>query len=162
LKIVIAANGSQLESTVAKHFGRCKKFIFYETAKGEIKEVMDNPGAQAPCGAGIQAAQKIIYRRPYAVLTGHIGPNAYTLLSSNGMKICSAASGTVRDAIEQFMSQRIVPGTRPTEAMFAGIEDAETDPDTITAIKHTVTCLEYQLEALKKRLEKVKRSDNNQ
>lgn len=61
MKIVVSATGNSLDAMVAPVFGRCAYFIIVEAEGGEMKsyEGIENPGAKAMSGAGIQAAQII-------------------------------------------------------------------------------------------------------
>lgn len=51
-------------------------------------------------GAGISAAQTVASKGVQTVITGSVGPNAYSALSSSGIEIMTGASGTVKSAIE--------------------------------------------------------------
>lgn len=86
MKICITSRGSDLDSLVDPHFGRAQNFIFLNE-KGEIKEILKNPGIESMRGAGISAAQVIADKKADVVITGNIGPNAFRVLSPSGIKI---------------------------------------------------------------------------
>jgi predicted Fe-Mo cluster-binding NifX family protein len=86
MKICITSRGSDLDSLIDPHFGRAQNFIFLNE-KGEIEEVLKNPGVEAMRGAGISAAQMIADKRVSVVITGNVGPNAFKVLSPSGIKI---------------------------------------------------------------------------
>ncbi|KAF5423169.1 MAG: putative Fe-Mo cluster-binding protein, NifX family [Candidatus Methanocomedens sp.] len=70
-------------------------------------EAMPNPGIGASSGAGIQAAQTVVDKGAGVVITGQVGPNAIQTLGATNISIVTGASGTVRDAIEQYKSGRL-------------------------------------------------------
>jgi len=77
-------------------------------------------------GAGIQAAQEMAGRGVGAVITGNVGPNAYQVLSSAGIRILIGASGTVREAVEMFKRGQLQDATIPGSGQAqAGVEDLE-------------------------------------
>jgi predicted Fe-Mo cluster-binding NifX family protein len=86
MKICITSKGSDLESLTDSHFGRAQSFIFLNE-KGEIEEVLKNPGIESMRGAGISAAQIIADKRVDVVISGNLGPNAFRVLSPSGIKI---------------------------------------------------------------------------
>lgn len=102
MKIVVTATDEGLDSALDGRFGRCAKFLFYDTDTDEVVEVVDNPAASAASGAGIQAAQLVVEKGAEAVLTGNIGPNALGVLSQAGVAVYTGLSGTLKDAIESF------------------------------------------------------------
>ena len=61
----------------------------------------------APQGAGIQAAQAVYQLGAREVITGHVGPKAFTTLRAAGIAVYLAASGTVKEAVEQFQAGRL-------------------------------------------------------
>ena len=107
---IIAVSSSQpggLEAQVDGRFGRCPFFTLVEVIDGSIKqlEVVENGGMNAMGGAGMQAAQLVGNKKANVVITGHLGPNAYTALSSLGMKMIIGATGmTVKQAVEAFLN----------------------------------------------------------
>ena len=108
MKIVVTANGDTLDAPVSPMFGRCPTYIFVETDTLEY-EAIANPAISAPGGAGIQAAQFVAQRHVEAVLTGNVGPNAFSVLRSAGVQIYLASPGTVRDAVEKFKQGNLQP-----------------------------------------------------
>ncbi len=101
MKVAVAASGDNLEAPVDPRFGRCPMFVVVDTDSMEFQAIQ-NPGALAGQGAGIQAAQIISDAGAEAVIAGNYGPNAYQALSAGGIKLMTGASGKVRDAVEAF------------------------------------------------------------
>jgi predicted Fe-Mo cluster-binding NifX family protein len=77
-------------------------------------EAIENTAATAAGGAGIQAAQTVANAGAKAVVTGNVGPNAFQTLSSLGLKIYTGASGTVRQAVDQFKKGELKESTGAT------------------------------------------------
>jgi predicted Fe-Mo cluster-binding NifX family protein len=114
MKIAVSAAGGSLDSPVDPRFGRCQYFIIVDTETMSF-EAIPNMSADSMSGAGIQAAQEMAGRGVGAVITGNIGPNAYQVLSSAGIRILIGASGTVREAVEMFkrgqLQDAAIPGS---------------------------------------------------
>lgn len=101
MKIAVSSMGKTLDSQVDRRFGRCPYFLIVDSETLDF-EVLTNTAAGAMGGAGIQAAQSIVEKDVKAVITGNVGPNAFQTLSTAGKTITVGASGTVKEAIEQF------------------------------------------------------------
>jgi predicted Fe-Mo cluster-binding NifX family protein len=107
MKIIITSQGTSLESPVDLRFGRAKHFILVDTDTGEFSAHDNAQNLNAPQGAGIQAAQTAARLGAEAILTGHVGPKAFTTLQAANIAIYTGISGTVKEAIEQFKSGRL-------------------------------------------------------
>ncbi|HON86522.1 MAG TPA: DUF134 domain-containing protein [Syntrophorhabdaceae bacterium] len=102
MKIAITSTDGTMEGMVDERFGRCKKFIVYDT-ETKTHTVIDNSlNMGAAQGAGIQTAQNIINSGAKIVISGHLGPNAYRVLNSAGIDIYTASNMTVIQAIAAY------------------------------------------------------------
>jgi len=101
MKVCVTSEGQGLDSTVDPRFGRCKYFVFADTDTLEF-EAVTNPNIDSMGGAGIQSAQVVASKGAKAVITGNVGPNAFQTLQAAGIKIYIGASGTIKEAIENF------------------------------------------------------------
>ncbi len=113
MKIVVTSEGTNLDSPFDPRFGRAKYFLLVDT---ETMQTVAHDNAQnlnAPQGAGVQAAQAIHNLGAHAVITGHIGPKAFATLRAAGIVVYLGASGTGRQAIEQFRAGRLQPAQGP-------------------------------------------------
>jgi len=107
MKVVITAQGQDLESLVDPRFGRCGWFIVADTETGEYRVVSNEQNLNAARGAGIQAAENAGRQGVEAVITGHCGPKAFRTLKAAGIKIFTGAGGTVAESLESFKSGRL-------------------------------------------------------
>jgi predicted Fe-Mo cluster-binding NifX family protein len=101
MKIGITAKGDNLDSEVDPRFGRCKYFIIVDPDTLEF-EAIENFSIEASGGAGVQSGQLVATKEVEVILTGNIGPNAFQILQSAGIKTITGASGKVREAIEKY------------------------------------------------------------
>ncbi|MDP8247862.1 MAG: NifB/NifX family molybdenum-iron cluster-binding protein [Candidatus Tritonobacter lacicola] len=113
MKVIVTSQGTDLESQVDPRFGRCANFIIVDTESLEFSAVPNAAGG-AIGGAGIQAGQFIAEQGIEAVITGNVGPNASRVLSGAGIKIYVGASGTVRQAVEDFKAGKLNAASGPT------------------------------------------------
>ncbi len=123
IKIAISAEGNNIEARVDPRFGRCEYFAITSEDKDQWEHI-SNPGASAGGGAGIHTAQELVNRKVECVLTGRIGPNAMDVLQAAGIKVYTGASGTVREAFEQYknglLTQSSTANASPHEGMGRG------------------------------------------
>jgi len=121
MKICVTSQGDSLESEIDPRFGRCAYFMVVDTDTMEFEAIV-NGSAGASGGAGIQAAQTVANLGVEVVLTGNVGPNAFSTLSAAGIDPIVGASGTVRQTVEKFKSGEMGdPTTRPTSAPHSGM-----------------------------------------
>lgn len=109
MKVAITAKGATLDSEVDQRFGRAKYFVVVDTETDKV-EVHDNEvNLNAAQGAGIQSAQTLSALGVSAVLTGHLGPNAFRTLSAAGIDGYTGASGLVQDALTALKEGKMKP-----------------------------------------------------
>jgi len=103
MKIAISAASDNLEAQVNPTFGRCPGFIIAEIEGSEIKNYnfIENPAMNSPGGAGIAAAQAVIAQGATAVISGNLGPNAFTVFHQAGIKFYPAVGMTIKEAISK-------------------------------------------------------------
>jgi len=113
MKVAVTASGREMDSAVDARFGRASFFVVVDTESGYIGAHDNVQNLNAPQGAGIQAAQTVAGLGVEAVLTGHCGPKAFRVLSTAGIVVAAGASGTVADAVADFVAGRLQPLTSP-------------------------------------------------
>ncbi len=116
MKIAISATGKDLTSAVDPRFGRAAYLLIVDPETKTIVEIIDNQAAsEAAQGAGIKAATLIADAGAEAVLTGVVGPKAAAVCEKAGIAMLNGITGTVAEAIEQFLTgQKTSPPRNPT------------------------------------------------
>lgn len=112
MKIIVTSEGPGLTSPVDPRFGRAKHFVLVDTETGEISSHDNAQNLNAPQGAGIQAAQTVARLGAEAVLTGHVGPKAFTTLQAANITVYCGAAGTVNEAVEQYKKGQLQQATK--------------------------------------------------
>ena len=119
MKLAVTAKGKTLEDQVDARFGRCPYFVLVDSESLEF-EAIENPNSTLGGGAGIQSAQVMSENDVQAVLTGNCGPNAYRTLAAAEIEVFAGASGTVREAVEQYKSGQLSASQGPNVASHFG------------------------------------------
>jgi predicted Fe-Mo cluster-binding NifX family protein len=120
MKIVVSAQGENLDAPASPIFGRCPVYVFVEAETMEF-EAVPNPAMNQGGGAGIQAAQFVVEGGAQAVLTGNLGPNAFDVLAAASIASYLVPEGTVRQAVEAFQAGRVQPVGGANVAAHAGM-----------------------------------------
>ena len=105
-KILITSNGSDLNSTVSAVFGRCPYFLIIDE-KRKIEKAISNAGIQAVRGAGIAAAQTVVAQGATVVITGNVGPNAFSVLQQSGVKLYNGVGMIIKEALDKFKDGKL-------------------------------------------------------
>ena len=120
MKVMVTAEGSDLDALSNPRFGRCPIFVFVETETMSF-EAVPNPAASASGGAGIQAAQFVVEQGAQAVLTGNVGPNAAEVLRAADVPVYLNNERTVKASVEAFREGRLTKAAGATVAAHAGM-----------------------------------------
>ena len=113
-KIAVSSEGPMLDDMVDSRFGRAGGFLIVDpdTMTGEY---IDNGATQTMSqGAGIQAAEIVATAGAGVVLSGYVGPKAFTALTSVGIQVGqNCEEMTVREAVSKFMDGKIPIADKP-------------------------------------------------
>jgi predicted Fe-Mo cluster-binding NifX family protein len=109
MKICVTASGKGLDSKVDPRFGRCSYFIIYDSETKSVESI-SNAGASV-------------------LLSGSVGPNAFSIFADFGIDVQVGAKGTVREAIRQYEAGELqsirgpnsAPGMRKRGGMGRGM-----------------------------------------
>ena len=113
MKICVTAQADNLEAQVDPRFGRCQYFIIVDTETSEF-EALQNPNITAMGGAGVQSGQLVASKSVKAVLTGNVGPNAFSTLQAAGLDVIVGVSGSVKEAVEKYKKGELKPTQNPS------------------------------------------------
>lgn len=100
MKIALTATGETLDAGIDPRFGRAAGFIIYDTSDKSFIYMGNPVKLESVQGAGIQTAKNIIDSGAKKVITGNVGPKAFTTLNTAGIEIYTGASGTVKEALK--------------------------------------------------------------
>ena len=120
MRIVVSAEGDDLDAPASLVFGRCSTYLFIHTESFEFA-ALPNPAANQGGGAGIQAAQFVVNQGARAVLSGNLGPNAFDVLQAANVPGYLVAEGTVRQAVVAYKAGRLQPMDQANVAAHAGM-----------------------------------------
>lgn len=113
MSIAVSAEGVDLEAAVDPRFGRCPQYVFVDPETLDF-EAISNAAAAEFGGAGVRAAELAIKHGAEAVITGNVGPNAQRVLEAAGVPIYLMSDGTVGEAIEAYLGNRLALSTTST------------------------------------------------
>jgi predicted Fe-Mo cluster-binding NifX family protein len=120
MKVMVTAQGSDLEAPSNPRFGRCPMFVFVDIETMAF-EAIPNPAASASGGAGIQAAQFVVEQGAEAVLTGNVGPNAAEVLRAADVPVYLNNERTIKASVEAFKEGRLAKAQGATVAAHTGM-----------------------------------------
>ncbi len=106
IMIAISSTGNTDSALSDPRFGRCEYFAIYNP-KNSTYTFIENKAQSASGGAGIAASQQLIDIGVETVLTGNLGPNAYNVLKSAGIRAYRTASVKVCEAVELFKNGKL-------------------------------------------------------
>ncbi|HUV02286.1 MAG TPA: NifB/NifX family molybdenum-iron cluster-binding protein [Desulfobacteria bacterium] len=179
MKLCVTATAGDLNAQTDPRFGRCLYFVIVDSDTLAF-EALPNEAVNAPGGAGIQAAQVMVNKGVDVVISGNIGPNAFQVLSTAGVKIATGAYGTVKEAVEMYKSGKLSEAGASTVTAHAGMgagvapgmgrgrgggrgmqqpmpAEPEQKEGEVEQLSEIVETLERNLEEVKKRVEELKK-----
>jgi predicted Fe-Mo cluster-binding NifX family protein len=100
MKVAVTTQGQELNSPLDPRFGRAQWIAIVETDTGDHAVHDNTVNLNMAQGAGIQTAKRVIDLGAVAVVTGNVGPKAFTTLNAAQVEIFLARDMTVAGAIE--------------------------------------------------------------
>ena len=102
--VAIAASDPRgLDSQVSAHFGRCPYYVRVEVSGGIVDAVSVRSTAEAGSHAPGVMPSFIQDMGAGLVMAGGMGPKAIQLFRSMGISVATGASGTVSDALRDWL-----------------------------------------------------------
>ena len=105
MKVAISCEGTDATSAVSKRFGTAQYFLIVDLETGASNAV-ENPGATAQRGAGVQAVALLLGRDVEVLLTGYCSPSMRRQLENNGVKVFSGLAGAAQDVLQRYKTGR--------------------------------------------------------
>lgn len=114
LKIAVTSEGPTLADLVDPRFGRAGGFVVVDLGS-MVTVYVDNGSSQVLAqGAGIQAAENLVKAGAQALLTGHVGPKAWSALEAAGVKVVQGVEDmTIAEAVRRFQAGEFVFSNAP-------------------------------------------------
>jgi len=106
MKIFVTATEKSLDANVNQMFGRCPFFALVDT-EDMSADFLENPAVSASGGAGIKTAQAVLDSGATAVISGNIGPKAFSTLSAGKVKVFAVPAWTIREAVEKLKNNEL-------------------------------------------------------
>ena len=78
-----------------------------DTETGQQTALDNGDGVNAVQGAGTQATQTLARLGVQAVLTGHVGPKAWSALQAANIQVYSVSAGTADQAVQAFLAGQL-------------------------------------------------------
>jgi predicted Fe-Mo cluster-binding NifX family protein len=102
MKIAVSATGPQPTDEVDPRFGRAPWFLIYDTETRASQPVSNQENVSSTHGAGVQTAQSMARLGVAGVITGHVGPKAYQVLSAANVRVYRGDARRVEEAVRVF------------------------------------------------------------
>ncbi len=116
-KIAVSSEGPILDDQVDPRFGRAGGFLIVDPETMECEYIENGAGQVASQGAGIQAAELVAGAGAGVVLSGYVGPKAFTALATAGIKVGQDCENmTVREAVEKYIKGEVALIDQPDDA----------------------------------------------
>jgi len=113
----VSAQGKEITALVDPRFGRARFFQIINSDGGEQTAIDNESGMNARQGAGIQTVQMLAKLGVQAVVTGHVGPKAWTALQAANIPVYGISGEcTVAEAMRAFGANELQPMTGATVA----------------------------------------------
>lgn len=120
MKVAVSCLGPDLDSRVDPRFGRAGGFLVCDTKGGDPLYLANDRNANLDQGAGIHAAQDVAGAGAEALITGHVGPKAFTALSRGGISVhllpVTSQDCTVRQALDLLCKGSLPPAREADRA----------------------------------------------
>jgi predicted Fe-Mo cluster-binding NifX family protein len=102
MKIAITSIDGTMEGMVDERFGRARTFVLYDLNTDSSETAGNAQQMNLAQGAGIQTAQNVVNLGAKAVISGHVGPKAFSVLQAGGVEVFTASNMTAADALSRY------------------------------------------------------------
>jgi predicted Fe-Mo cluster-binding NifX family protein len=157
MRIAVSVDDSNgLDGAVSPHFGRCPYYVLVDLDGRKVRSAntVENPyhGHHQPK----QVPGFIKSQGADVMLAGGMGWRAITLFQQYGIEAVTGASGTVRDALEQYLGGTLHGAQPCRESVDHGhgevTAESKDEKDEVSQLREEVEILRLELDQAKKRL----------
>jgi len=111
MKIAITTSQANMASGLDNRFGRAIHIMIYDS---ETKQAQPLERNEPPThSAGIKTAQDIVNAGVEAVITGHVGPNAFQVLSAANIQVFTSTAASAQEAVELYQKGELTSLAQP-------------------------------------------------
>lgn len=103
MKIAVPTRGDQIDN----HFGHCEKYSIFDVEGTSIINQASLDAVEG-CGCKSNIASTLAGMGVRLMIAGGIGEGAIRVLASNGIKTIRGASGSVREAVENYLAGHLL------------------------------------------------------
>jgi predicted Fe-Mo cluster-binding NifX family protein len=107
MKMALSLLEASVDALVDLRFGRARFFGIVGEESGDETFLDNEAGGNAAHGAGTQAAQMLARAGVQVVLTGRVGPKAWSALKAGGIAVYCVEGGTGKQALEAFRAGKL-------------------------------------------------------
>lgn len=107
MKIAVSASGKSLEDSLNQRLGRCEYFLIYDSNDNSTN-VLENTGRLATGAAGIATARLLSDQGVDVIITGNVGPNAFTALQAAGIRVYTSAVEKIKDVLQSYQAGELI------------------------------------------------------
>jgi len=109
MKVAISAQGQDISSQLHPGFGRAPGFIIYDLDTGEQNYLPNSANRAGGRGVGARTAQDVVESGVQAVLTGQVGPKAFSYLRGKDIRIYLTQAATVQEGLQALKDGQLQP-----------------------------------------------------
>lgn len=114
MKIVVSATEQSPDSAVDPRFGRTPWLLIHDTERDTWSSVSNQGAQNALQGAGVQTAETVCGCQPDSVISGRLGPKAFSVLSAAGIPVYGCTGGSAREAVQALRDGQLQQIDRPS------------------------------------------------
>jgi len=109
MKILLATEGDNPESKIAKRFGEAPYYLIYDTGTNKVTPTVNHGHDDNHSGL-----IKLVEDGVLHYIVGNTGPNAFNVLNERGAKLYLARGMVAREALEAYQNGKLKILTQAT------------------------------------------------
>lgn len=113
MKLAVTSQGPDLDSLIYVRFDMTRYFVVFDSNSGEFTARDNSANRGCSQDAAHQAAKMVMNMGVDAVVTCTIGHRALAVFQGGDIEVYVCATGSVRDAVEQFRAGRLRSAAKP-------------------------------------------------